>query len=85
LTFASPRLTILNGTANSLAGCAPGAVCKITPSGSLVATINFNPALSLSANNSVGLLVDLNLNTIVTNALGVDFSAANALSVTQHR
>jgi len=83
LTFASPRLTILNGTANSLAGCAPGAVCKITPSGSLVATINFNPALSLSANNSVGLLVDLNLNTIVTNALGVDFSAANALSVTQ--
>src|SRR6267143_6341434 len=83
LTFASPWLTILNGTANSLAGCAPGAVCKIAPSGSLVATVNFNPALSLSANNSVGLLVDLNLNTIITNALGVDFSAANALSVTQ--
>jgi hypothetical protein len=83
LTFANPRLTILNGTANSLAGCAPGAVCKITPSGSLVATVNFNPALSLSANNSVGLLVDLNLNTIITNALGVDFSAANALSVAQ--
>jgi hypothetical protein len=83
LTFANPRLTILNGTANSLAGCAPGAVCKITPSGSLVATVNFNPSLSLSANNSVGLLVDLNLNMIITNALGVDFSAANALSVTQ--
>jgi len=83
LTFASPRLTILNGTANSLAGCAPGAVCKTAPSGSLVATVNFNPALSLNANNSVGLLVDLNLNTIITNALGVDFSAANALSVTQ--
>jgi hypothetical protein len=39
--------------------------------------------LTLTANNSVGLLVDLNLNTIITNALGVDFSAANALSVTQ--
>jgi hypothetical protein len=83
LTFANPQLTILNGTANSLAGCAPGAVCKIAPSGSLVATVNFNPALTLTANNSVGLLVDLNLNTIITNALGVDFSAANALSVTQ--
>jgi hypothetical protein len=83
LTFANPRLTIRNGTANSLAGCAPGAVCEIAPSGSLAATVNFNPALSLSANNSVGLLVDLNLNTILTNALGVDFSAANALSVTQ--
>jgi hypothetical protein len=83
LTFANPRLTILNGTANSLAGCAPGAVCEIAPSGSLMATVNFNPALSPSANNSVGLLVDLNLNTIITSALGVDFSAANALSVTQ--
>ncbi|HVS87092.1 MAG TPA: hypothetical protein VHF01_02595 [Candidatus Acidoferrum sp.] len=83
LTFANPRLTILNGTANSLAGCAPGAVCRITPAGSLVATVNFNPTLSLSANNSVGLLVDLNLNTILTNALGVDFSLVSAVSVTQ--
>jgi hypothetical protein len=83
LTFANPRLTILNGTANSLAGCAPGAVCRITPSGSLVATVNLTPALSLSTNNSVGLLVDLNLNMIITNALGVDFSVANATSVTQ--
>jgi hypothetical protein len=83
LTFANPRLTFRNGTANSLAGCAPGAVCEIAPPGSLVATVNFNPPLSLSANNPVGLLVDLNLNTILTNALGVDFSAANALSVTR--
>ncbi len=83
LTFANPELTIMNGTANSLAGCAPSAVCRITPSGPLVATVNFNPALSLTANNSVGLLVDLNLNTILTNPLGIDFSAVNALSVTQ--
>ncbi len=83
LTFAKPELTIRNGTANPLAGCAPAAVCRITPSGPLVATVNFNPALSLTANNSVGLLVDLNLNTILTDALGIDFSAASALSVTQ--
>ena len=82
LTFANPRLTIMNGTANTLAGCAPGAVCRISPSGTLVATVNFNPALSLTANNSVGLLVDLNLNTILTSALAVDFSAPNAVSVT---
>src|SRR5258708_1139668 len=83
LTFANPRLTFRNGTANSIAGCVPGAVCKIAPSGSLVATVNFNPPLSLVANNPVGLVVDLNLNTILTNALGVDFSAANALNVTR--
>jgi uncharacterized protein DUF5666 len=83
LIFANPRLTFLNGTANSLAGCASGAVCRIAPAGTLVATVNFNPSLNLTANNSVGLLVDLNVNTILTNALGVDFSPANALSVTQ--
>jgi len=83
LTFANPRLTFLNGTANSLAGCAPAAVCRIAPAGTLVATLNFNPSLNLTANNSVGLLVDLNVNTILTSALGVDFSAAIALSVTQ--
>ena len=83
LTFANPRMTVRNGTSNSLAGCAPGAVCRITPSGSFVATVDFNPTLNLTANNSVGLLVDLNLNTILTSALGVDFSAANAISVTQ--
>ncbi|MHB8504057.1 MAG: DUF5666 domain-containing protein [Candidatus Acidiferrales bacterium] len=83
LTFANPRLTFLNGTATAIAGCAPGAVCKITPSGSLVATVNFNPALSLAANNSLGLLVDLNLNAILNNALGVDFSGPSAVSLTQ--
>ena len=83
LTFANPRLTFLNGTANPLAGCAAGAVCKISPSGSLMSTVNFNPALTLTANNSVGLLVDLNLNAIINSALGVDFSAPSAVSLTQ--
>lgn len=50
LMFANPRLTFLNGTANSVAGCAPGAVCRIAPAGTLVATVNFNPPLNLTAN-----------------------------------
>jgi len=83
LAFANPELTFFNGTANPLAGCSPGAVCEIKPSGTLAATVNFNPALSLTANNSVGLLVDLHLNTILTNTLAIDFGAAGAVSVTQ--
>lgn len=83
LTFANPRLTIMNGTSSPVAGCAPAGVCQFTPSGTLVSTVNFSPALGLSPSTSVGLMVDLNLNTILTSALAVDFSAANAVSVTQ--
>lgn len=33
LTFANPELTFKNGTNVNLAGCAPGAVCEINPTG----------------------------------------------------
>src|SRR6266568_4761322 len=46
LTFANPELTFKNGTTMTLAGCAPGAVCEINPSGTLTSMVNF-PALGL--------------------------------------
>jgi hypothetical protein len=83
LTFANPELTFRNGTAAAIAGCNPGQVCEIKPTGTLAASISFNPALNTTANNSIGLQVDLDLMKLISNSLGVDFSAAGAVSVAQ--
>lgn len=84
LTFANPELTFLNGTGATLAGCAAGAVCQIKPTGTLTSTINFpTPGLSVTAGSPTGLLVDVNLNTLLSSTLGVDFSAFGAATVQQ--
>jgi hypothetical protein len=84
LTFASPELTFRNGSGATLAGCANGAVCEIKPTGTLAATINFpSPGLVVTNNSSLGLQVDVNLNTLLNNTLGVDFSQSGAVSVVQ--
>jgi hypothetical protein len=81
LTFSNPELTFRNDTGAMLAGCAPGSVCEIKPSGTLSATVN---GLFYSTSGSqTGILVDLNLANLITPSLGVDFSAATAVSATQ--
>ena len=81
LTFANPELTFLNNTGASIAGCANGAVCEIKPSGTLAATVNGN--FVVTSGTQSGLLVDLNLASLISSSLGVDFSGANAVSITQ--
>lgn len=81
LTFANPELTFQNNTAASLAGCAVGAVCEIKPAGTLAATVNGN--FTITSGTQSGILVDVNLNTLLSSTLGVDFSAAGAVSTTQ--
>jgi hypothetical protein len=74
LTFASPELTFQNNTAAPLAGCAIGAVCEIDPAGTLNSTLNFAPpGLTISANSPMGIQIDVNPNSILTPALGVNF------------
>src|SRR5690348_8529783 len=51
LTFANPELTFKNGTSGMVAGCAPGAVCEIKPSGTLTSIVNFP---------SAGLVIECN-------------------------
>jgi hypothetical protein len=81
LTFSNPELTFRNDTAAMLAGCAPGSVCEIKPSGTLSATVN---GLFYSTSGSqTGILVDLNLANLITPSLGVDFSTATAVTATQ--
>lgn len=84
MTFANPELTFQNNTGAVLAGCAVGAVCEIKPTGTLTSTVNFpSPGFTLNASSSAGLLVDVNLNTLLSPALGVDFGASGATSVQQ--
>jgi|HubBroStandDraft_6_1064221.scaffolds.fasta_scaffold49149_2 hypothetical protein len=81
LTFSNPELTFRNDTGAMLAGCAPGSVCEIKPSGTLSATVN---GLFYSTSGSqTGILVDLNLANLITPSLGVDFSTATAVTATQ--
>jgi Domain of unknown function (DUF5666) len=81
LTFSNPELTFRNDTGATLAGCASGTVCEIKPSGTLTATVN--GAFNTSTGMQTGVLVDLNLTNLLTPSLGVDFSTANAVTVTQ--
>src|SRR5882724_2970563 len=84
LTFASPELTFKNDTGAGLAGCAVGAVCEITPTGTLTSTVNFpGSGIVIMANSPTGIQVDVNPNTTLTATLGADFSLAGAVSVQQ--
>lgn len=78
LTFSNPELTFRNDSAAAIAGCAPAAVCEIKPTGTLTTTVNgqFNP----SSGTQTGVLLDLNLNNLLTQSLGVDFSSAGAVT-----
>lgn len=81
LTFANPELTFLNNTGATLAGCANGAVCEIKPTGTLTSTVT--GTFTVTAGTQTGLLVDVNLNSLLSNTLGVDFSAAGAVTATE--
>lgn len=102
LTFANPELTFKNSTAMTLAGCAPGAVCEIKPSGTLTSMVSFpSPGLVIQGNpgssgmmaeddqggdderTAMGIKLDLDVNTIVSAAMGVDFSQTGAVTVAQ--
>ena len=85
LTFANPQLTFRNDSnpPQMIAGCAPGTVCEFKPTGTLTTTVNISPALTIAASNPIGLRVDLKLDNILSNALGVDFSQPGNVTVAQ--
>ena len=82
LTFANPKLTIENDMTTPIAGCAGVTICAIVPTAtSLSATIpltNFTVASSSTA----GLLIDVNLDNLLSATLGEDFSAVTVSSFT---
>ena len=90
VTFSNPELTFRN---DSIAGLnvpctsgssAVGSICEVKVAVSN--TISYSGApfpLTVVANTPLGLLVDVNLSSIITNAVGIDFTAAGAVVVTQ--
>ncbi len=84
ISFANPEITFKNDTGGTLLGCAVGQVCELKPAVAGSATFSSPPfPLTITANTPSGLLVDVNLNNIISNTLGVDFNAIGSFTVTQ--
>lgn len=81
LTFANPSLTIENDTAGAIGGCAVGNICTMAPT----STANLSttaPLTSFTAGSTtpLGLLVDVNLDNVLTASLGADFGAGTSVT-----
>jgi hypothetical protein len=81
LTFANPLLTIENDTASLIGTCAVGAICTITPTttANLSTTIPLS-SFSIVANSGQGLLMDVNLDNLLSATMGADFKAGTTVS-----
>jgi len=80
LTFANPKLTIENDTAAPIAGCAVGAICTIVPTATPMSTTVPLKAFSIASSSTTGLLIDVNLDNLLTASLGEDFSAGTTVT-----
>ncbi len=81
LTFANPMLTIENDTASAIGNCAIGSICAMAPT----STANLSTAVPLTAftiasSSVTGLLVDVNLQNLLSATLGADFGAGTTVS-----
>jgi Domain of unknown function (DUF4382)/Domain of unknown function (DUF5666) len=84
VALANPELTFLNQTGAALGTCPNNKVCEIDSNATGSITLSAAPfPLTIGNNSPTGLQVDVNVANIVTQTLGVDFTAANAISVTQ--
>jgi Domain of unknown function (DUF4382) len=81
LTFANPMLTIENDTSAKIATCDVGSICAIAPTttANLATTITLS-SFSIAANSSAGLLVDVNLDNLLSATLSADFKAGTTVS-----
>lgn len=81
VTFANPKLTILNNSGAAIGNCASGAACKLTPALSPASVTDSSAPfpLTISANSPVGLLMDFNLNASIQS----DLSITPTISFTQ--
>jgi hypothetical protein len=80
LTFANPSLTIENDTASAIGTCAVGSICTIVPTASSLSTTVPLTAFSIASASTTGLLIDVNLENLLTAMLGADFSAGTTVT-----
>ncbi len=81
LTFANPSLTIENDTASTIGTCAVGSICTMAPTttANLSTTIPLT-AFTIAPSSAAGLLIDVNLENLLSPTLGADFSATTVTS-----
>jgi hypothetical protein len=79
LTFANPSLTIENDTGATIAGCADLAVCKFAPTASTMSAVVPLSSFSVASSTTTGLLIDVNLDTLLNSSLVADFNAATTV------
>jgi hypothetical protein len=86
LTFSNPRLTIENDTGSPLAtggsnpACSAGAICTIQPVTTNLSTTITPLTFTVTANIGAGLLVDVNLDNLLSATLGADFKNGTTVS-----
>ena len=85
LTFANPQLTIENDTGSAIVSgtptCAVGAICTIAPT--TVTNLSAMASLtgfSVASGGTAGLLIDVNLDKLLSASLGADFSAGTTVT-----
>jgi hypothetical protein len=84
VNLTNPELTILNQSGAAIGGCANNSVCELKPAAAGNITFSGAPfPITIQNGAPVGFQVDVNLAALVTNALGLDFNAAGAVSLTQ--
>jgi hypothetical protein len=86
LTFSNPMLTFENDAPGSVTfgvgspTCNVGAICTIQSVATNLSTTITLSNFTLSANTGAGLLVDVNLNNLLSATLGADFIAGSTVS-----
>ena len=80
LTFANPSLTIENDMATTISGCAVGAICTIVPAAMPMSATVPLTAFSIASSSTTGLLIDVNLDNLLTPTLGENFSAGTTVT-----
>jgi hypothetical protein len=81
LTFANPSLTIENDTANAIGTCAVGSICTMAPTSTanLSTTVPLT-AFTIASSSTTGLLIDVNLDNLLTATMGADFTAGTTVT-----
>jgi hypothetical protein len=85
LTFANPLLTIENDTMSAIVSgsisCQAGSICTIAPT--IVSNLSVTIPLTsfiVAPNSSAGLLIDVNLDSLVSSTAGEDFQLGTTVS-----
>jgi hypothetical protein len=81
LTFANPSLTIENDTASAIGSCTIGNICTMAPTSTAnLSTTVLLTSFTAASTAPLGLLVDVNLDNVLTASLGADFGAGTSVT-----